>query len=178
MTDSGIVFYFTGPPSSGKSRLSRNVARRLAEQGVPPVVLDGDELRACFASPPGYDAASRDDFYETLARLGALFARQGHVVLVAATAHLRRYRERARAEAPRFVEVLLETSLEECRRRDAKGLYEKVREGALSNVPGADLEYEAPLAPEVRANGGDDERACEAICETVRALRIRASAPA
>lgn len=176
MSGSGAVFYFTGPPSSGKSRLARNVARRLAEQGLLPILIDGDELRASLEPPPGYDEASRDAFYETLARLGALFSRQGHVVLVAATAHLRRYRERARAQAPLFVEVLLETSLEECHRRDAKGLYEKVREGALSNVPGADLEYEAPLAPELRASGGEDERACEAICERVQALR--ASAPA
>jgi adenylylsulfate kinase len=176
MTGTGAVFYFTGPPSSGKSRLARNVARRLAQQGVQPVSIDGDELRAALEPAPGYDDASRDAFYETLARLGGLFARQGHVVLVAATAHLRRYRDRARAEAPRFVEVLLDTPLEECHRRDAKGLYEKVREGALSNVPGADLEYEAPVAPELRASGGDDERACEAISEMVRALR--ASAPA
>jgi adenylylsulfate kinase len=172
MTDRGIVFYFTGPPSSGKSRLARNVAQRLTEQGVLPVVLDGDQLRSAFEPPPGYDAASRDDFYETLARMSALFARQGHVVLVAATAHLKRYRDRARAEAPRFVEVLLETSLEECKRRDSKGLYEKVREGALSNVPGADLEYEPSLTPELRASGGDDERVCRAICERVQALSL------
>jgi adenylylsulfate kinase len=170
MTRSGIVFFFTGPPSSGKSRLARNVAERLTREGVLPVVLDGDEIRSAFVPPPGYDEASRDAFYDTLARLGALFARQGHVVLVAATAHLRRYRERARALAPSFVEVLLETPLEECHRRDSKGLYEKVREGALSNVPGADLTYEPPLAPELRASGGKDERACEAICERVRAL--------
>lgn len=172
MSGAGAVFYFTGPPSSGKSRLARNVARRLGEQGVLPILIDGDELRASLEPPPGYDDASRDAFYETLARLAALFSRQGHVVLVAATAHLRQYRERARSEAPRFVEVLLETSLEECHRRDAKGLYEKVREGSLSNVPGADLEYEAPLAPELRASGGDDEQVCAAICERVRELRL------
>lgn len=176
MSAPGVVVFFTGPPSSGKSRLARNVAHALVAQGVTPVLLDGDELRACLVPPPGYDAASRDDFYETLARLAALFARQGHVVLVAATAHLRRYRERARAEAPRFIEVWIDTPLEECHRRDAKGLYAKVRSGALSNVPGADLSYEPPAAPELCASGGEDARARDALCEMVRALR--ASAPA
>jgi adenylylsulfate kinase len=159
----GAVVWFTGPPSSGKSTLARRVRARLARDGVPCVLLDGDEVRGALVPAPGYTPRARDGFYATLARLAALLARQGLVVLVPATAHRRAFRERARALAPRFVEVLVDVSAKECARRDAKGLYARARAGGAPDLPGAKLAYERPHAPEVVARGGRDARAVEEV---------------
>jgi adenylylsulfate kinase len=150
----GAVAWFTGLPSSGKSTLAGLVRQRLLSAGAAVALLDGDELRRALVPAPGYGPEARDAFYETLARLAALLARQGLLVLVAATAPRRAHRDRARALAPRFVEVHLTTPAAECRRRDAKGLWAASDAGALEGLPGAGVPYEAPDAPEVRARGG------------------------
>jgi adenylylsulfate kinase len=159
----GAVVWFTGKPSSGKSTLAQRARRALTERGAPVCLLDGDELRDLLVPKPGYDAAARDAFYATLANLAALLARQGMVVLVAATAHARAYRDRARALAPRFLEVYVAVTEPELRRRDSKGLYAAVDAGRLSGVPGADLPYEEPVAPELTAAGGSDEQAISVL---------------
>lgn len=157
----GAVVWVTGLPSSGKSTLAASLAARLRDAGREPLVLDGDDVRAALVPRPGYDDAGRDAFYATLAGLAGLAARQGLVAIVAATAHRRAWRDRARAGAPRFVEVHVATPVEECRRRDAKGLY--ARAEAAAALPGAGLAYEPPVSPEVVAPAGDDPRAVEAV---------------
>jgi adenylylsulfate kinase len=153
----------TGPPSAGKSTLARSVQARLAARGLPSLLLDGDEVREAVVPHPGYGAGERDAFYETLARLAALLARQGAVVLVAATAHRRAHRTAARALAPRFLEVFLDVPVDVCRARDAKGLYARARDGQAPDLPGAGVAYEPPEAPEVVARGGEDAAAVEAV---------------
>lgn len=160
---SGVVVWLTGLPSSGKSTLAGAVAAVLRGR-ERVVVLDGDEVRQALVPPPGYGEVERADFYETLARLAALLARQGHVVLVPATAHRRAFRAHARALAPAFVEVLVDTPLEECRRRDAKGLY--ARGDAL--LPGLGAAYERPERPEVTVTPGDDD----AVPRVLHALTV------
>lgn len=162
---SGVVVWLTGLPSSGKSTLARRVAERLRPQG-PAVVLDGDEVRAALVPAPGYDESGRDAFYETLARLAALLAGQGAVVLVPATAHRRAFRERARALAPRFLEVFVDTPEAECRRRDAKGLFARAPPG----LPGAGVDYEAPLRPDLVVTP-EDATPEERVAAAVRACR-------
>lgn len=149
----GVVVWFTGLPSSGKSTLAAVVAGELRLRGTLPVVLDSDDLREAITPPLGYDDASRAALYGTLARIAALIARQGHVVLVPATAHLRAYRDAARELAPAFLEIFVDTPIEECRRRDTKGLYAS----RMEQAPGVGVEYEPPLAPDLRV-GVDDER--------------------
>jgi adenylylsulfate kinase len=99
--------------------------------------------------------------------LAALLARQGLIVLVAATAHLRAFRALARERAPAYLEVFVDVSRAELERRDPKGLYRAVREGRLTDVPGADIEYEAPDQPEILANGGCDAAALSELLEMV-----------
>jgi adenylylsulfate kinase len=156
---SGAVVWITGLPGAGKSTLAGRVAARLRSRGVPCAVLDGDAVREALARPAGQGAAEREAFYAALARLAALLARQGLVALVPATAHRRAYREAARALAPRFVEVHVATPADACARRDPKGLYARARAGLVAGLPGADATYEAPLAAEVTAAGGEDEAA-------------------
>jgi adenylylsulfate kinase len=152
----GVVVWFTGKPSSGKSTLAARVHEALRLEGISACLLDGDEVRDALVPRPGYEPEQRDAFYASLAGLAALLARQGLVVLVAATAHARAHRERARNLAPDFLEVYVRVDEPELLRRDAKGLYAAVREGRLTGVPGGDLAYEEPRAPDVVAEGGQD----------------------
>lgn len=163
----GVVLWLTGLPSSGKSTLAEEVRQRLRDEAVPCCLLDGDEVRASLVPRPGYDDAARDDFYATLARLAALLARQGLVVLVPATAHLRHFRQRARELAPRYLEVHVTTDPQTCAERDAKGLYAKSAAGELAEVPGAGVDYESPIAPDVVADGGRDDEAVARIVALV-----------
>jgi len=146
----GLVVWFTGLPSSGKSTLAERVAAEVGDH-AHVVVLDGDEVRAALRPVPGYTDEERDAFYETLARLAALLARQGSVVLVPATANLEYFRRRARRLAPSYLEVYVDTPLEECRRRDAKGLYAR----AEANLPGSGVAFEVPRDPELVISPGD-----------------------
>lgn len=156
---SGAIVWFTGLPSSGKSRLARRVQTRLNGECLPCCLLDGDRVRGLLHPRPGYSDAERDDFYLTLGGLALELAQQGLVVLVPATANRKQYRDRIRAQAPRFIEVWMTATLDECRLRDAKRLYAQFAGGQLSGVPGEDTIYEAPEFAEVTAEGGDDDAA-------------------
>lgn len=155
------MMWFTGLPSSGKSTLARDVRRALGRRR-PSVLLDSDALRAALAPSPGYSETARRNFYRTLAQLAALLAEQGVVVLVPATANRRAYRSLARRLAPRFIEVFVDTPLEEVRRRNTKGLYGRARK-----LPGAGVPYEPPLRPHVRAAGGSSAEAVRACLRTL-----------
>jgi adenylylsulfate kinase len=159
----GSVVWITGLPSAGKSTLAKRLHTALGDEGRGTCLLDGDAVRGALVPAPGYDEASRDAFYATLAQLAALLAGQGLVAVVAATANRRRYRQRARAAAPHFVEVFVDVPVEVCAERDAKGLYAASREGAVVELPGAGTSYEPPPKPDVVARGGHDERAVARI---------------
>ncbi|MBK9266592.1 MAG: adenylyl-sulfate kinase [Polyangiaceae bacterium] len=165
MSNGGAVVWITGLPSSGKSALAERLRKRFLHAHRPTVVLDGDAVRAAIKPAVAYDEQARSDFYETLANLAALFAAQGLMVIVPATAHLRKYRDRAKELAPRYIEVYVHVSPARCAERDAKGLYAAVREGKVTGLPGADLPYDVPEAPDVIALGGFDD---EAIGKIVR----------
>ncbi len=157
----GVVVWFTGLPASGKSTLAAAVRDRLCATHSC-VVLDSDEMRDVLGIH-GYDEAERDRFYAALGRLAVMLARQGHVVLVAATAPRRAYRDTVRGAAPHFVEVHVATSREESEARDPKGLYAQARAGQAPTLPGAGFEYEPPVEPEVTAHGGHDAHAASTI---------------
>jgi len=167
----GAVVWLSGMPSAGKSTLGRALVRALRERGEAACLLDGDEVRSAIVPQPAYDESGRDSFYATLAHFAALIARQGLIAVVAATAHRKRYRERARELCPSFVEVHVAATRDEVEARDSKGLYEKSRSGELSAVPGADLPYEAPDAPDVTTHGGRDPGAVERILDALARAR-------
>jgi adenylylsulfate kinase len=165
---SGAVVWLTGLPSCGKSTLAAKLLSEVRAQRLPAVLLDGDEVRATLVPAKGYTPADRESFYATLANVAALLARQGVIAIVAATANRREWRERARSLFPRFLEVYLEVAPQECRRRDAKGLYARAARGDARDVPGADAVYEPPLEPEVVARGGEDAEAVQKILQRLR----------
>jgi len=163
----GAIVWFTGLPSSGKSRLARRVQTRLTHEGRSCCLLDGDRVRGILHPQPGYSSSERDAFYLTLGGLSLELAQQGLIVLVPATANRRLYRDRIRAQAPRFVEVWMTATLDECRLRDAKRLYSQFASGQVQGIPGEDTVYEAPEFPEVSAAGGDDDAALLRIVQTL-----------
>jgi adenylylsulfate kinase len=163
----GVLVWFTGLPSSGKTALAESVKQRLTIQGVPCCVLDSDAVRNAMQPPFGYTARERDNFYATLAKLGALLANEGLVVLTAATAPAKKHRAFGREAARAFVEVYVDTPLEECERRDRKGLYAKARKGEIADFPGVGAEYEKPDAPDVTARGGTNDEAVAAVCYAI-----------
>jgi adenylylsulfate kinase len=170
----GAIVWFTGLPSSGKSHLARRVQARLDLEHVNSCTLDGDRVRAVLRPPPGYSDAARDDFYLTLGGLAVELALQGLVVLVPATANRRLYRDQIRERSTRFIEVWMTAPLDECRIRDAKGLYARFADGQMHGLPGEDLVYEAPPFPEVSARGGDDD---EALLQILHRLKSSAISP-
>jgi adenylylsulfate kinase len=157
----GIVVWLTGLPQSGKSTLARRVRDRIAPRRSC-VLLDSDDVRAAIGATR-YGLGERDAFYRMLAGLAGLLAREGHVVLVAATAPRRAYRDAARAAAPDYAEVWVKTPLAECEARDTKGLYADARRGGAPDLPGMGVAYEPPAAPEIVAEGGLDAAAAAAI---------------
>lgn len=168
----GTVIWITGLPSSGKSVLARRIFARLRAGGAAAVVLDGDQVRAALDPRPGYDPESRARYYSTLARLAALVARQGLVVVVAATANRRAFREHARAISPRFFEVFVDVPIAVCAERDTKGLYAAARKGTVTQLPGIGSGFEPPLAPDVVASGGEDEGAAGAAARLALAQGV------
>ena len=164
---SGAVVWVTGLPASGKSTFARLLRDRLRARGVQAALLDGDAVRAALVPSPGYDAAGRAAFYETLGNLAVALCEDGTVAIVAATAHRRAFRDRVRERAPRFVEVLIDVPADVCAARDPKGLWATARAGGAPELPGGGVAYEPPLAPEVVARGGEDEPALEAAAALV-----------
>jgi len=171
----GTVVWMTGLPSSGKSTLARSLLERLRNAGLAVALLDGDEVREAIVPTLGYTPGARDALYGAIARFAAVLARQGLVVIVAATAHRRAWREEARRLAPDFVEVYVDVPLQECVRRDGKGLYARAARGAVRGLPGSDISYQAPGAPEFVAKGGRDVAALQRMVAYLATGRRAAS---
>jgi adenylylsulfate kinase len=146
---SAIAAWFTGLPAAGKSTIASEVARILRSQKMTVVLLDSDELRHVLTPDPTYSAAERNWFYDAVGFIAALLANNGVTTLIAATAPQRKHRNRARGRIDRFVEVYVDCTVEECRKRDPKGLWNQQKKGKISTLPGAGVPYEEPLEPEV-----------------------------
>jgi adenylyl-sulfate kinase len=155
----GATVWFTGLPASGKSTIAAELEARLLAQGRSAYVLDGDNLRHGLNGDLGFSAADRAENVRRTAEVSALLADAGVVVLVALVSPYRADREAARAAHERrglpFVEVHVATTLEECERRDPKGLYARARSGELQGMTGVDDPYEPPEAAEVVVRGGE-----------------------
>lgn len=168
----GAVVWFTGLPASGKTTLARRVQAQLVRDARPAVLLDSDELREVLEAP-SYAPGDRDRFYRALAGLAVLLARQGTLVLVAATAPHRVDRDRARQAlagdpaGAAFVEVWIKTPLAACEARDPKGLYARARRGEARELPGVGVAYEAPQAAEVVVEPGGEDAAVADIAGRV-----------
>lgn len=165
----GFAVWLTGLPASGKSTIAGNLQRELAARGVNVAVLESDVLRKVLTPDPGYGDPERDAFYGAMAYIGRLLAAHGVSVIFDATANRRAYRDKARKEISRFLEVHVECPLPVCEARDPKGIYRRAREGKAPNVPGVHAAYEPPLRPDVVIRG-DIEDPAEAARRIVDVL--------
>lgn len=148
--------WITGLPSSGKSTLTAALVKELSARRVDVAVLESDALRRVFTPRPRYDEEEREVFYGAMVHVGRLFTEHGVPVIFDATANRRVYRDRARQQIPRFIEVYVDCPLSVCMARDPKGVYRKAREGIAATVPGIQAVYDPPEHPEVTVQGNTE----------------------
>ena len=143
--------WFTGLSGSGKSTIANLVEKRLHAAGRHTYILDGDNMRHGLNRDLGFTQADRVENIRRVAEVAKLMVDAGLIVLVSFISPFRAERRLARAlfGDGEFIEVFVETPLEECERRDPKGLYAKARHGLLSNFTGIDSPYERPESPEI-----------------------------
>ncbi len=158
MAKTGWCVWITGLPGSGKSVVSEVLLRLLDKEGIHAQLLSSDALRKVLTPKPTYSLEERDVVYATLVYIAKLLTQSGANVVVDATGNLRRYRENARQQIPRFMEVYLECPLKTCMQREAnraetrhapKQIYSRAKEGKAPAVPGIGQPYEPPLNPEI-----------------------------
>jgi bifunctional enzyme CysN/CysC len=151
--------WLTGLSGAGKSTIANLVERKLNGLGYHTYLLDGDNLRHGLNRDLGFTAEARVENVRRVAEVAHLMVDAGLIVLVCVISPFHSEREFARSlfDDGEFIEVFVDTSLEECERRDPKGLYRKARAGEVSNFTGIDSPYEAPVAPELHLhNDGAD----------------------
>jgi bifunctional enzyme CysN/CysC len=145
------VVWFTGLSGSGKSTLANALEQALVQRGHHSYLLDGDNVRHGLNKDLGFSDADRNENIRRIGEVSALFVDAGLIVITAFISPFRadRNRIRERIGDAQFIEVYLSTSLEECERRDPKGLYVKAREGRIRDFTGIDSPYEPPIAPQL-----------------------------
>jgi bifunctional enzyme CysN/CysC len=157
----GATVWFTGLSGSGKSTVAVAVERLLLDRGHAAYLLDGDNLRHGLNGDLGFSAADRDENVRRASEVARLFADAGFVALVPLISPYRAGRDQARSvhEAAdlAFVEVFLDTPIDQCEQRDPKGLYANARAGELTGFTGIDAPYEPPDDPDVVLTPADGE---------------------
>ncbi len=145
------TLWFTGLSGSGKSTIATAVERELVQAGTLAYVLDGDNIRHGLNSNLGFSPEDRTENIRRIGEVAKLFNDAGVIVLTAFISPYRADRDAVRAKLPEgeFVEVLVDCPLEECERRDVKGLYRKARAGEIPEFTGISAPYEAPANPEL-----------------------------
>ncbi len=170
---SGATVWLTGLSGSGKSTIANELARELLNTSRLAYILDADNLRHGLSAGLGYSDDDRAENIRRVAEVACLFADSGIVAIVPIISPFIASRDHARKihqdNELRFVEVHVATPIEECERRDTKGLYSKVRSGEMTGLSGVDSVYEPPKSPEttVGANNETLEQSVAMIMATL-----------
>ena len=145
----GIMIWFTGLSGSGKSTIAIALERELSQRGMLCRILDGDNIRSGINNNLGFSADDRRENIRRIAEVGKLFVDTGIITLAAFISPDNEMRGMASdiIGADSFLEVYVSTPLEECERRDVKGLYAKARRGEIKNFTGISAPFEAPMSP-------------------------------
>lgn len=149
-----LLVWFTGLSGSGKSTIANLVEQRLFEQDIATYALDGDNIRNGINKNLSFSPEDRSENIRRIAEISNLMVDAGLVVLAAFISPYKNDRENIKkiVKDVNFVEVYVNTSVEECERRDVKGLYKKARAGEIKNMTGISAPYEAPENPDIEIN--------------------------
>lgn len=147
----GMMLWFTGLSGSGKSTVAIALERELHSRGLLCRILDGDNIRSGINNNLGFSAEDRVENIRRIAEAGRLFVDTGIITIAAFISPNNQLREMAAEIIGKddFVEVFVSTPLEECEKRDVKGLYAKARRGEIKNFTGISAPFEAPEHPDI-----------------------------
>ena len=166
------MLWFTGLSGAGKSTIANALEQKLLAMGAHTMLLDGDNVRHGLNRDLGFTDTDRVENIRRVGEVAKLMADAGLIVICAFISPFRADRQMVREiVAPHdFIEVFVDTPLDECMRRDPKGLYAKAKAGAIPNFTGLDSPYEAPEAPELRLTtiGETVDSLAESLIETLR----------
>ena len=161
------LLWFTGLSGSGKSTLANLVEIALHKQGLSTYILDGDNIRQGINKDLSFAPEDRTENIRRIAEISNLMLNAGVITLAAFVSPYIKDREEVQqiVGTDNFIEIFVNTSLEECERRDVKGLYKKARSGEIKNMTGISAPYEAPINPdlEVITDGQSIEESLEII---------------
>ncbi|KAA0002760.1 MAG: adenylyl-sulfate kinase [Thermoplasmata archaeon] len=149
MEQRGVTVWFTGLPCSGKTVVADGVAERLRKKGYKVERLDGDIVRQSLTSDLGFSKEDRDENIKRVTFVAKLLTRNGVIVLTSFVSPYRERRKKTREEIGNFIEVYVKCPVEECIKRDVKGMYKKALNGEIKNFTGVDDPYEEPENPEL-----------------------------
>ena len=145
-----MVLWFTGLSASGKSTIANNVEKELNKKKYNSYILDGDNVRSGLNKDLGFSPADRNENIRRIIEVSKLFVDSGKIVLCSFISPYRNDREMAREIlGEHFVEIFVNTPIEECIKRDPKGLYKMAISGKIKNFTGVSAPYEKPLMPEI-----------------------------
>ena len=165
------LLWFTGLSGSGKSTLANLVEIELHKKGLSTYVLDGDNIRQGINKDLSFAPEDRTENIRRIAEISNLMLDAGIITLAAFVSPYVKDREEVKqiVGTDNFIEVFVNTSLEECERRDVKGLYKKARSGEIKNMTGISAPYEAPIKPqlEVITDGQPIEETVKTILEFI-----------
>ena len=169
-TSVGCTVWMTGLPGSGKTTIALKVERRLREMGRNVEILDGDEVRKGLSADLGFSKEDRQQHARRVTFVAKVLTRNGVIVLVGLISPFRAFRRFAREEIGDFIEVFVDTSLDECIKRDPKGLYKLAMDGRIKDLTGLQDPYEPPELPEVhiRTEECTVDEAADMVLDTLR----------
>lgn len=148
------VIWLTGLSAAGKSTIANALEKALLGQGRHTYLLDGDNIRMGLCKDLGFDDTDRVENIRRISEVANLFVDAGLIVITAFISPFTKDRALAKdvIGEERFIEVFVNASLEECEKRDPKGLYIKARQGLIKNFTGIDSAYEPPVNPSITIN--------------------------
>ncbi|HLV14596.1 MAG TPA: adenylyl-sulfate kinase [Xanthomarina sp.] len=166
-----LLLWFTGLSGSGKSTIANVVEQKLFQQGIKTYTLDGDNIRKGINKDLTFSPEDRTENIRRIAEVSNLMIDAGLVVLAAFVSPYKKDRQNIRSivKDVNFVEVYINTSVEECERRDVKGLYKKARAGEIKNMTGISAPFEVPENPdiEIKTESESVEAAAQRIVDYI-----------
>ena len=166
------VIWLTGIPGSGKTTLALELQKFYQQKNLPVEILDGDEIRKTLSKDLGFSPEDRKEHNRRVIFVAQILAKNGVTTIVPLISPYRETRANARKEIPNFVEVWVKASVDECKKRDPKGLYKKALAGEIKNLTGLQAPYEEPENAELVLDTEKHsvEESIELIISTIKKL--------